>query len=325
MKLNCTFEEFTFNTGEKFYQCIFYNQEIPQNENFEFSGQHLYRKYDTDVTFVEFRDCNCLKVPQGLTKTFPNLQVLGISNSKLKEINKDDLAEYKNLQKFICDRNDVDFLPGDLFEGFENLFYLKFTGNQNLEIIEPNLLDELYNLDYVNFSQNINISKFYASDLVYNPNALLGEIQRELIENFMLLKPEKIRAYIDKSKDPKKTLPTFRKYSNDSCSIYDANKINILEISSNIHEAERAEKFELLRRNKGILTTKMQELEESNAKMSEKVKHLDELELKISQQVEGLRKELEDKKKEKEKLQKNLQKQIDNLAYQIQSVMSKME
>lgn len=325
MKLNCTFEEFTFNTGEKFYQCIIKDQEIPQNEDFEFSGYHLFRKYETDVTFVEFRDCNCSKVPQGLTKSFPNLKVLAISNSKLKELSKDDLVEYENLQKFICDRNDVDFLPGDLFEGFENLFYLKFTGNQDLGIIEPNLLDELYNLDYVNFSQNKNISKFYASNLVYNPNALLGEIQRKLIENFMFLEPEKIRAYIDKSKDPKKTLNKFRKYSNDSYNIDDANKIKILEISSNIHEAKRAEKFELLKRNKGILTTKVQELEESNAKMSEKIKNLDEMELKISHQVEGLRKELEDKKEEKEKLQKNLQKQIDNLAYQIQSVMSKIE
>ncbi|CAG9811217.1 unnamed protein product [Chironomus riparius] len=324
MKLTCTFEDFIFNNGEKFYQCIIKDQEVPQNSKFEFSGQHLPKKYDPDVTFVEFRDCNCPKVPQGLTKAFPNLKVLSICNSKLKDISKDDMAEYKNLHKFICHKNEVDFLPGELFEGFEDLTYIKFTGNK-LGEIEPNLLDELYSLDYVNFNGNIHISHFYASNMIYNPNALLGEIQTKLIQNFLNLEAEKIRAYISNSRDPQKTLTTFRKYSNDRYNIADANKVKMLEISANINDEKRAKELEQLKSSKERLMLKVQELKESNAKMVKQIEELENLELKLNNQIEELRKELKNKKQEKEKLQKNLQKQIENLAVQIQTVMLKNE
>ena len=116
---------------------------------------------DEDVTFVKLVDCTIEKVPQGLTTSFPNMKILWILNSKLKKICRDDLAEYKNLEEFRFNFNEIEFLPGDLFEGFQNLKAIEFCRNK-LQIIEPNILDGHDKLQFIDFRENPNYRMFHS-------------------------------------------------------------------------------------------------------------------------------------------------------------------
>jgi len=321
MKLNCTFEDFTFNTGENFYQCIIKDQEALNEEKYEISGQHLPKKYDPDVTFVEFRDCNCPDLPRGLTKIFPNLKVLSICNSKMKGFNRDDLAEYKNLQKFICDKNDVDLLPGDLFEGFENLDYIKFTNNK-LGVIEPSLLNGLDKLEYINFKSNPGIHKFAANSQVYERsiNTSLRELKWFLSFNFLNSDQKFIRNYALKCPDPNKAIDLLKECANG----YEG-KMNLLNVRYDIYEERRAKDVEEMKIADEKLTQRVAELESSNAKLSKEIQELEDSRMKLSQQLEEYRKEVDKEKEGNLKLKKNLQGQIDNLVHQFQSIMFDMK
>ena len=106
-----------------------------------------------------------------------------MNSSKLKKISKSDLAEYQNLQNFICGGNELEYLPGDLFEGFKDLEHISFWGN-NLKVIEPNILDGLNKIKHVSFINNPIYSKCYSIYPTYNPNATLQEVKADLHEKF---------------------------------------------------------------------------------------------------------------------------------------------
>lgn len=143
------------------------------------SGRHQDGYSNKDVAYVCFTNCKITKVPQGLMKIFPKLEILYIESSQLKKITKDDLAEYRNLREFFCTRNEVEFLPGDLFEGFKNLERICFMRNR-LKLIEPNILDGLERLKAVSFILNPKYNICYSTiPLVYS-NASLEEIKEEL-------------------------------------------------------------------------------------------------------------------------------------------------
>jgi len=89
------------------------------------------------VTYVQFMNCSMTRIPKGLTRIFPSMKVLDIYDSKLKIIEKDDLNEYKHLERFHSEKNEHKFLPGDLFEGFKNLLWISFYGS-HLNVVESN-------------------------------------------------------------------------------------------------------------------------------------------------------------------------------------------
>jgi len=183
MNIPCEFAEFTFKHGGRVYGCMIKNFPIPDNLELTFFGDHWFGKTNYDVHDVQFTDCILSKVPQGLTRTFPNIKVLCINNSKLKKINKNDLAEYRNLETFFFEQNELQFLPGDLFEDFPNIEWISFFGNQ-LEIIEYNILDGLTKLKFVCFTLNINYDKCYSVYPEYDSNASLEEVKSDLLEKF---------------------------------------------------------------------------------------------------------------------------------------------
>jgi hypothetical protein len=53
-----------------------------------------------------------------------------------------------------------------------------------LKLIEPNILDGLNNLEYVNFAKNTNYNSCYSLYPVYEPNSTLDELKADLYENF---------------------------------------------------------------------------------------------------------------------------------------------
>ncbi|CAG9811139.1 unnamed protein product [Chironomus riparius] len=165
------------------YGCRVTDQEIPENQDCKISGQHESGMSNNDVISVHFENCTITKVPQGLIKIFPNLRILDIWNSKLSKICKNDLIDYVNLKKLRCEFNNLEFLTGDLFEGFERLEFISFNNNK-LSIIEPCILDGLKNLKYVDFRDNPNYSQFYSIYPENHPNSTLDGVKIEIAEKF---------------------------------------------------------------------------------------------------------------------------------------------
>lgn len=178
MELKCKFYNCSTIDG-KFYNCFIRDQQIPENQEFKFIGQHEVGKANKDVTYAYFNSCTITKVPQGLTKIFPNLKVLSIFYSKLKKISKNDLVEYKNCKMLYFGCNEIEVLPEGLFEGFRNLEGLGFARNK-LKVIAPNILDKLDKLKYANFRENINYDKCFSLNPYDNPNATLEDMKFDL-------------------------------------------------------------------------------------------------------------------------------------------------
>ncbi|CAG9807464.1 unnamed protein product [Chironomus riparius] len=142
MKIPCIFRDNAFLDNKEVYVCEFVEQNIPDNLKIIPDGSHQYSrrgnlKNNIDVTGVIFNKCNLTKVPQGLPRIFPNMKIFSIWNSSLKNVSRNDLAEDKNIEKIGFCSNEIEYLPGDLFEEFYNLEEVSFSGNK-LTIIEPN-------------------------------------------------------------------------------------------------------------------------------------------------------------------------------------------
>ena len=191
MSLVCTyFYETYFN--ETFYVCLIDDQFVPADCVLIPIGEHTVGKSNKDVKEVKFRKCEMSKVPKGLTKIFPKMTNLTVWYSSLQYVNKNDLAEYKLLKKVYFMYDKIEFLPGDLFEGFKNLEVITLIGN-DLKIIEPTIFDGLNKLKHVNLSKNTNYTKFYSEYREFsNRNATLEEVKLEVnqvfCKNFQLYK-----------------------------------------------------------------------------------------------------------------------------------------
>jgi len=157
------------------------NQNIPHDVQLIPQGHHLNGRGNRDVVHVKLENCTLTRVPQGLTKIFPKMRSLSIQQCGLKDINRSDLMEYKNIEKFICCENEIEYLPEDLFAGFENLNWIGFFKNK-LRVIEPGLLDGLIKLKYVDFSDNPNFNMRYSVyPQYYSINASVEAINNELL------------------------------------------------------------------------------------------------------------------------------------------------
>jgi len=183
MGIYCRLTTLKLTHGDSSYGCYIENTQTPENRRITLTGHHEYGKTDYDVIDVTFSSCMVIKIPQELTLIFPNIRKLLICNSKLKKISKNDLIEYKNLEIISMMENELEYLPGDLFEGFKNLNYINFKKNK-LIFIEPNILDGLGEMRYVNFSDNTNYKKCFSIYPEHEPNATLDEVKIELYEKF---------------------------------------------------------------------------------------------------------------------------------------------
>jgi len=117
MEIVCNFGIVEYNFEDHF-TCVIEDQQIPENCELKLIGQYQDRKTNNDVVFVKFENCIVTKVPQGLTKSFPNMNKVQISDSNFKKVCKNDLVEYKNLKVLNFNYNWIEFLSGDLFEEF---------------------------------------------------------------------------------------------------------------------------------------------------------------------------------------------------------------
>ena len=304
MELKRKIDEHLFKTGEKV--TISFPQ-ISKDEEFKFFGSHLPGKSNTDAIYVEVHGC-CNAVPQGLTKHFPNMKILGIIYVKLQKICKEDLAEYKNLEGFICQNTDLMFLPRNLFDGFKNLKFIDFYRNK-LKIVEPNILDGLDKLEFVDFRRNRNYFKDFSNNPYFYSCMTLSGIKSHLFERFFTLDEQIIMKYMENYPE----------------------KLNLLKIlKDQVEEVDlRFRKHELIfefpdpnmmkerKEFEQQMNMKIEELENLNSKLINKVKNLEESKSKIKEQIEELKIELDNENDEMVKFIKNLQTQIDRITSQI--------
>ncbi|KAL7013169.1 hypothetical protein ACKWTF_015231 [Chironomus riparius] len=189
MEVHCTFD------STKDYICTVTNCQISNGVQLKFSGDHKDPKTDDDVVGIKFVDCYITKVPQGLTKRFPNLNSLTINNTNLKSLTKFDLAEYKNFKEFDFSNNQIEFLPGDLFEDFKNCEKISFNGNK-LTLVEPNILDGLTNLKVVNLIGETAYGSLNLPAAASNWDPNLKGIKLAILNNLMENDDQIIKDYI---------------------------------------------------------------------------------------------------------------------------------
>jgi len=193
MDVPCIFTNLIYTPINKiFYTCEFLNQDFSESKII--SGQHKKSRTDQDVQCVSFENCTVPKLPQGITKIFPNLKAIWIEHSKLEQISKDDLAEYKNLEMFVCIDNKVKYLAGNVFEDFNNLEIISFYEN-NLKVVEPNILDGLNKLNYVNFWLNINYNALYSSTGATEYSKIM-DLKDELFRKFISSESPEIKNFV---------------------------------------------------------------------------------------------------------------------------------
>ncbi|KAL7012790.1 hypothetical protein ACKWTF_015051 [Chironomus riparius] len=198
MELVSSFKTFIGSPDIKFYRCTIKNQIINKDSAIKLSTQHHEQdKTINDVTYVQFEDCSMEKIPKGLSKVFPGMKVLFIFNSKLKKISKNDLIEYKHLVRFHSERNDHEYIPGDLFEDFKSLEWISICGSK-LKIIEPNILDGLENLQVVRFLQASLFDQLYSIYPEHGGNSSLDEFKDKLLKTFLTNDLQTIKNYLNK-------------------------------------------------------------------------------------------------------------------------------
>jgi hypothetical protein len=85
-------------------------------------------------------------IPCGIGSFFPKTVELRIIKSKLKEVHKRDLQQFPHLKELHLEQNELQFLPGDLFEANLELETIDFDNNQ-ITHVGHNLLTSLTKLD----------------------------------------------------------------------------------------------------------------------------------------------------------------------------------
>ncbi|KAL7042047.1 hypothetical protein ACKWTF_000995 [Chironomus riparius] len=268
----CKFDFITFK-GEEYYRCLIKNQPLHKQLN----GQHVDGKSCRDVTFLEFDNCE-MEDFKGLSNVFPNLKVLDIKRWSAEEICKEQIEEFKNLEIFHCKWSDIKLLRGDLFEGFNQLKRIDFWHNE-LEVIQPTILDGLTKLEFVNFGRPDNIFQFS----IYEGNHTTGtleEFKKQLHDNFEDTLREEFRQINDQRKELEEEL--------------EQEKLKITELTKKLAqmEQEKLEQAEMI-----------ENLQKDNEKLIQENHQLIELEL-------NLKEKLEQEKKINEKFTQRLEKGI---------------
>ena len=222
MAILCEFSNFLLQHNEELYGCEIKNQIIFENQELKLRAKILNGRTNNDVLSVKIDSCVITKVPKGLSTYFINLKVLHISESKLKKITKIDLTEYKNLEKFICTDNEVDYLPFDLFEDLKILEFIDFSGNK-LKVIEPNIFDGLNNLNHVNLRRNPNYNKCFSVYPAYVPNATLDDVKTQLYDKF-LFDSQHLKTLVSKFQQKIKEIRAFEEGLRSTTSAFKTNQ-----------------------------------------------------------------------------------------------------
>jgi hypothetical protein len=176
MLTKCTFRDEVDESGNTTYTCYIENQNHLTNLT-KFDIKHLPNKDDDGVQSLVMTDCQFCVFPSQLQILFPNVTKLLIKSSKLNHIGNGDIEKFDKLKSLTVEYCYVERLNGDLFDGLE-VEEISFKGN-DIEVIEPEIIEDLENMSVINFLENTNISMFFSIDskLSCSMKDLLDEIR----------------------------------------------------------------------------------------------------------------------------------------------------
>lgn len=126
-------------------------------------GRHEAFQTDEDVRVILFFDSTVFYFPQGLSNTFSNLTHLVLVDCGLKEITKNDLAGFQNVESLTLDNNQLRSLPADLFTDLPKLERVSFNNNQLQNLSAEVLKNMSVKLRTANFNKNPCIDASYCA------------------------------------------------------------------------------------------------------------------------------------------------------------------
>jgi Leucine-rich repeat (LRR) protein len=99
------------------------------------------------ITWLVIRNQTVHYIPKFTVKLAKRLTFLVISRCGLKEVRKEDLKQFPQLKTLALDKNDLEWLEGDLFVFNPVLELVMFSLSRKLKYIGENLLDSLPKLE----------------------------------------------------------------------------------------------------------------------------------------------------------------------------------
>lgn len=155
--LHCKFDDYIYDGN---YKCEVENLSITARNEIvsDVSGSHIPRRTNANVIIVSIDEQTAHYLPENLAQFFPNLMYLKINKSGLKEITKNELKDFAKLRNIAVRGNDVESLPGDLFEYNLQLTNIDFPTNK-IKHIGRDIFKSLTSLESVNFLRNECISQ----------------------------------------------------------------------------------------------------------------------------------------------------------------------
>lgn len=197
MEIACKFDEWPWIDAHRRYTCNVKKKIVPDNPRINFDGQHLVPHNNYDVTGMNFMACRVIKIPsecifqkmiklslspildQVMIQQYPLLEALSLSNCGLRSILKEDLRGLTHLKVLWLNDNELEYLPGDLFEEARKLEYVSFEKNK-IRYIDEELLEPLVDLKLINFFGNVAIDKVYNSKFLTQGNASLDDVKNKI-------------------------------------------------------------------------------------------------------------------------------------------------
>lgn len=181
MEIECKFDEWPWIDSSRRYSCNLKKKIIADNPRITFDGKHLIPHTNYDVTGMNFMSCRVIKIPSVIMiNHYPLLEAVALSNCALRSILKEDLKGLIHLKVLWLNDNELEYLPGDLFEESRKVEYVSFEKNK-IRYIDAELLDPLVDLKLINFFGNAAIDKVYNRAFLTQGNASLEEVKHEII------------------------------------------------------------------------------------------------------------------------------------------------
>ena len=126
------------------------------NKKLTFYGENIEESSHKHIKAIYFKKCIMKKLPKGLSKMFPYLELLSVNNCGLEEISKEDLSGFKNLKNLVIKHNELKFLPENLFDENVEVAKITFKGNKLIHV-GANILNPLVKLKSADFRDNLRI------------------------------------------------------------------------------------------------------------------------------------------------------------------------
>lgn len=158
VQIECNFTVFQtlFPPNGTVYSCVIRSVELlNRNANVIITGQHVGNRTNEDVVDIDIENReNELEmhfIPDILYTSFPNVEVIGIWNSGVREL--DQLPELSNLIRFNLPGNNVSTITNNTFISVKSLISLRLRGN-NIHTLELNAFAGQENLLFLDLGFN---------------------------------------------------------------------------------------------------------------------------------------------------------------------------